>query len=95
MPADVVVSVIDNVSVPSTPTNCDGIDAIATPSMPPLGTSNVPADAFFIVLSPARTTFSALPYFKNEAAVKKDCVCAASGEPNLPASSFSELTRPI
>ena len=42
-----------------------------------------------------RTTFNALPYFKNDAAVKKYLNVSKSGVPNVSANCFSEETDTI
>jgi hypothetical protein len=46
----------------------------------------------FRLVVPTRTTLRALPYCKNDAAVKKYEAVLVSGVPNTVARSFSELT---
>jgi hypothetical protein len=50
------------------------------------------AVAFSAVLWATLTTFRALPYFRNAAAVRKYFAVLLSGVPNLSARSFSDVT---
>src|SRR5210317_1534738 len=50
-----------------------------------------PTEVAFKLPVNRRTTFSAFPYFKNDAATRKYLNVLLSGEPNFPTNSFSEL----
>ena len=50
----------------------------------------LPSAVAFLLPVEARTTFSAFPYFKNDAATRKYFAVLSSGEPNFETSSCSE-----